>query len=281
MAAAATTGCVHTPLPIAMTPPQEVALREPLSLETLAVLDFVDARPAFERSELPIDESLSGSRVPADDRFWSFHAEDPTLPQDPAAAPDWGSRVTGTQAFAWYPFPHHGIGKPVVRPVGIGVADYLALEIEQRGVFANVIRVRNADEARVAGAQVILSGRIDRFGSLLAVVDDRYVVRPDDWVEFRLLSAAAYDAELRRVDGAAPLLARSCVGRVEDRHPSDKLNGYAGNQAVHPYYRLDATDFPAYAAEDMAVHARRALEQATAPLMSDLEQTLQPATPSP
>ena len=49
-------GCIYPPpLPLAMAPADAVALAEPKSDRTLAVLDFADERPEFERSRLEID----------------------------------------------------------------------------------------------------------------------------------------------------------------------------------------------------------------------------------
>ena len=105
-------GCgTQGPLPVDLPPAHAVALPAALSTETIAVLDFEDARPEFERSEAAIDELFIGGRFLANDRFWGFHAVGGDLKEDPAVPPDLHARVTGSAAFSWYPFPNHGIGR--------------------------------------------------------------------------------------------------------------------------------------------------------------------------
>src|SRR5262249_26860276 len=162
-----------------------------------AVIDFVDARPEFERSEGEIDEHFIGGRWLARDRFWSFHAIGGDLKEDPAIPPDLNARVTGAAAFAGDPFPNPGDGKPRPAPAALGLADYVALHLEQRGVFARVIRARDEDQAKAAGATLLLRGRIDRFGAMLAQGHDPYAAHPDDGQDFRLVAAADYEIELR------------------------------------------------------------------------------------
>src|SRR5688572_1104451 len=219
-------GCIYPPpLPLAMAPADAVVLAEPKSDKTLAVLDFADERPEFERSKLEIDEKAIGGPWFANDRFFSFHADDGTLPADPAPPGDLRGRVTGEGAFAWYPFPNHGIGKPLVRPVAQGLADYLALSIEERGLFAKVVRAKDEAEAAAVGADVVLRGRIDRFATLLAEAHDPFVPRPDDWVQFRLLALAQFQMGFGSI-GELPWLESACVGRDEDPQFFDKLNAY-------------------------------------------------------
>lgn len=274
-------GCIHRPpIPWPMTPPHVVALERPRSPEILAVLDFVDARPDFERSPRAIDERSVGARWLADDRFFTFHVDDATLARDPAPAPDLRARVTGDAAFAWFPFPHHGVGRPSVGPLGRTFADYLALQIEQRGLFAKVIRAPDGATALAAGATLQLAGRVDRFGAMFAEARDPYVVRPDDWIEYRLLAVAQLHAELSRADDEAPLLRHDCLGRDDDLHLGDRLEGFRGSQ-VHPLYQLDSEDLPRLAIEDLVSHARRALERATAPLLAEIERVIVPAMPPP
>src|SRR4030095_5680542 len=124
--AAGCTSAPPPPLPYALPPWRAVARAETATPDTIAVLDFVDARPDFEQSKGEINEVPIGGIWLAYDRFWSFHADDATLERDPALAPDLRARVTGEAAFAWYPFPNPGIGKPYVEPLSAGLADYLA-----------------------------------------------------------------------------------------------------------------------------------------------------------
>jgi hypothetical protein len=188
--------------------------------------------------------------------------------------------VTGDAAFAWYPFPNHGIGEPLVTPIGPALADYVALELEQRGVFAKVVRVRDAAAAKSAGATLLMSGRVQRFGAMIAESHDPYVVRPDDWVEYHLVAAARYSVELARADVPTPLLARDCLGRDEEPNLADELTKRRGSQVL-PIERLDAQDFPTWATHDLAAHARRALERATAPLVTEVERVVGPSASSP
>ena len=57
-------GCIYPPpLPLAMAPADAVVLAEPKSDKTLAVLDFADERPEFERSKLQRQLLEAGGRV--------------------------------------------------------------------------------------------------------------------------------------------------------------------------------------------------------------------------
>jgi len=277
---AAAACCATRPLPLPMAPARRVALDAALSPDTLAVVDFVDARPEFEQSALEIDERDVGWHWLQEDRFFEFRPSRGTLAADPLPAPDLRARVTGEAAFAWYPFPNHGIGRPRVRPLHEALPDYVALSIEQRGLFARVIRAKDAGAARGAGATLVLTGVIERFGATLAPTPDPYVVRPDDPVDFRLLAAARVQVVVARLDDEKPLLVRQCVGFDEEPHLFDRLPPFSA-APPRSLRRLDASGFPAYAAEDLAVHARRALERATAPLIAALESVLAPPAASP
>lgn len=278
--ALASAGCVTQPTPLAMAPARWVALDVAKSEQTIAVLDFTDARPDFERSAAFFDERAIGGRWWARDRFFSFHPVDAGLAADPAMPPDIRARVLGAAAFRWYPFPNHGIGKPLAAASAIGLSDYVALALEQRGIFARVVRAPDAATAREAGATLFLEGTIDRFGALLAESRDPFVVRPDDWTEYQLLAATDYSVRLTTSDGSTPLFTRECVGRSDDLHLFDRLTPFRGSQS-RPLYQLDATDFPADALGDMGDHARRSLEQATAPLIASLEEIAGPASGAP
>lgn len=271
-------GCVQSPLPLPMAPVRARERSEPASAAILAVLDFADLRPEFERSEEAIDERFIGGRYFALDRFWTFHSSDAELDDDPAEAPDLRARVTGTGAFRWYPFPNHGWGKPLPAPLETALPDYLALHLEQRRVFARVVRVSDARVAAAVGATLLLSGRIDRFGAQLAELRDPFVVRPDDWAEFRVLAAADYTVTLAPLDGSAPLLERRCRARDDQSRLLDELERYRGRQA-HPYWQLDAEHFPGIAEEDLVARARRALEGATVPLIAAIEASVAPPSP--
>ncbi len=272
-------GCVQSPLPLPMAPVRARERVEPASSEVLAVLDFDDQRPEFERSEEAIDERFVGSRYFALDRFWTFHSADAELDQDPAQAPDLRARVTGTAAFRWYPFPNHGWGKPLPAPLATALADYVALHLEQRRVFARVVRVQDARVAAAVGATLLLSGRIDRFGAELAELRDPFVVRPDDWTEFRLLAAADYTIALTPIAGGEPLLSRRCKARDDQSRLLDDLEHYRGNQA-QPLWQLDAEHFPGFAEADLVDRARRALEGATVPLVAAIEAAVAPPAAS-
>jgi hypothetical protein len=261
------------PLPLALPPARAVALPAVLCNETLAILDFVDARPDFERSEAKIDERFIGGRWLATDRFWSFHAIGGDLKEDPANPPDLNARVLGAAAFAWYPYPNPGVGKPGPAPAALGMADYVALHVEQRGLFARVVRVRDLEQAKAAGAALVMSGRIDRFGAMLAQAHDPYSVRPDDGLDFRLVAAADYSVELRRVAGDELLLARECLGRDESYDLSDELTPFRGPQPV-PGVQLSQSRFPRMAEADLANHGRRSLERATVPLVAAVEERM-------
>jgi hypothetical protein len=266
--------CVgEPPLPLALPPAHAVALPAVLCDETLAIQDFVDARPDFERSDAEIDEHFIGGRWLARDRFWAFHAIGGDLKEDPAIPPDLHARVTGTAAFAWYPFPNQGVGKPGPAPVSLGMADYVALHFEQRGVFARVVRVRDAEQAKAAGATLLLTGRIDRFGAMLAQAHDPYSARPDDGLDFRLVAAADYQVELRRITGDELLLARECLGRDESYDLSDELTPFRGPQPL-PGILISQARFPRMAEADLANHGRRSLERATVPLVAAVEERL-------
>jgi hypothetical protein len=272
-------GCAHAPLPLPMAPVPAVALKEPLSGGTLAVLDFVDARPEFERGPHEIDEFDVGGRWIARDSFWYLHTAAGELPADPAPPPDVRARVTGEAAFAWYPFPNHGLGRPLLNRLELALPDYLALHLEQRRVFFRVVRVRDAAAAREVGATFTLGGRIDRFGALFAEVEDPYVVRADEPLEYRLLAAVRFQATLAREGDASPLLERDCLGRDEEADLRDHLPDLNATPS-RSLRRLDAEDVGWQAREDMATHARRALERATAPLIAAVETALAPAPPA-
>jgi hypothetical protein len=153
------------------------------------------------------------------------------------------------------------------------MADYVALHLEQRGLFARVIRVRDEEQARAAGATLLLRGRIDRFGAMLAQAHDPYAARPDDSLDFRLVAAADYEIELRRVEGDELLLARECLGRDESYHLNDELSGLRGSQPV-PGIQVSPSQFPRMAEADMANHGRRSLERATVPLVAAVEERM-------
>lgn len=264
------------PLPLALPPARAVTLPTVLSDDTLAVLDFVDARPDFERTPGEMDEHFIGGRWLAMDRFWSFHAVGGDLKEDPAIPPDLHARVLGAAAFAWYPFPNPGVGKPGLAPASLGMADYVALHLEQRGVFARVIRTRDAEQAKAAGATLVLSGRIDRFGAMLAQGHDPYAARPDDGADFRLVAASDYQIELRRVADDELLLARECLGRDESYDLNDQLTLLRGSQPL-PGVQVSASRFPKMAEADMANHGRRSLERATVPLVAAVEERMRQA----
>jgi hypothetical protein len=273
-AALAAAACVsEPPLPLALPPAHAVALPAVLCDDTLAVIDFVDARPEFERSSGEIDEYNIGGRWLARDRFWSFHTIGGDLKEDPALPPDLNARVLGAAAFAWYPFPNPGVGKPGPAPAAFGMADYVALHLEQRGVFARVIRVRDMDQAKAAGATLTLTGRIDRFGAMLAQGHDPYAARPDDGLDFRLVAASDYQIELRRVADDELLLARECLGRDESYDLNDELTALRGPQPL-PGVIVSPSRFPRMAEADMANHGRRSLERATVPLVAAVEERM-------
>ncbi len=272
-------GCVQSPLPLPMAPVRARERTAPASAEILAILDFDDQRPEFERSEEAVDERFIGGRYFALDRFWSFHSSDAELEEDPAEAPDLRARVTGTGAFRWYPFPNHGWGKPLPAPLATALPDYLALHLEQRRVFAKVVRVSDARVAGAVGATLLLRGRIDRFGAQLAELRDPFVVRPDDWTEFRVLAAADYTVALTSLDGLNPFLERRCHARDDQSRLLDELEHYRGRQA-QPYWQLDAEHFPGFADRDLVDRARRALEGATVPLIAAIEATVTPPPPA-
>lgn len=275
-AASGAGGCVSSPLPITMAPVRAQERAEPASAAILAVLDFIDARPDFERSEQPIDEY----DIAAYDRFWSFHADDATLESDPAAAPERRARVTGDGAFSWFPFPNHGWGKPLPAPLSTALADYVALHLEQRRAFTKIFRVRDAAMAHEVGATLLLTGRIDRFGAQLTELGDPFVVRPDDWIEYRLVAGADYSVELVPATGGEPLLARRCRARDDLGRQMDALEPFRGSHA-QPHHQLDAADFPGNAESDMVDHARRALEAATVPLIAAIEEAVAEKAPDP
>jgi hypothetical protein len=269
-----TPACVgSSPLPAPLPPPAAVALPAPLSRDVVAVVDFVDARPDFERSDAEIDERFVGGRWLALDRYFTFHAVGGDLKTDPATPPDFHARVTGTSAFAWYPFPNPGVGLPRIEPVAAGLADYLALHLEQRGLFARVLRAPDEATARAAGATLVMTGRIDRFGALFAETSDPYVVRPDDPSDWRIAGAALYSVEVRRLADGALLLAHDCVGRDEDPHLFDELARFRGPAEIEGI-ELSPARMPRLALADLARHCRRSLERATAPLLAAVEQRL-------
>lgn len=270
-AALAAGGCgTQGPLPVDLPPAHAVALPSALSTETIAVLDFEDARPEFERSEAAIDELFIGGRFLANDRFWGFHAVGGDLPEDPAVPPDLHARVTGSAAFSWYPFPNHGIGKPLPAPVALGLADYVALHLEQRGIFGRVVRARDVEQARAARATLLLSGRIVRFGAMFAEVKDPFAVRSDDPRDWRIVAAADYRVEVRRVEDGSLVLDRECLGRDEESHLFDELAHFRGSGTVGRY-TLSQSRMPELAAADLASHSRRSLERATVPLIAAVE----------
>ena len=275
-AAAAGGGCVSSPLPITMAPVRAQEREAPASDALLAVLDFIDARPDFERSTLPIDEyDIAGF-----DRFWSFHADDASLPADPAAPPERRARVTGDGAFSWYPFPNHGWGKPLPAPLSIALADYIALHLEQRRAFTTIVRVRDAEMARQVGAKLLLTGRIDRFGAQFTERADPLVARPDDWAEFRLVAGADYTVQLVPATGGEPLLSRRCRARDDFGRQHDALERYRGSQR-EPLWQIDSADLPGDAESDMVDRARRALEAATVPLIAAIEEAVAETAPDP
>jgi hypothetical protein len=270
-AALAAGGCASAPpLPVDLPPAHAVALPAALSTETIAVLDFEDARPEFERSEAALDEHFIGGRFLANDRFWWFHPLGGDLPQDPALPPDVRARVTGTAAFSWYPFPNHGIGKPLPAPVALGLSDYIALHLEQRGIFGRVVRARDPEQARAARATLLLTGRVDRFGAMFTEVKDPFAVRSDDPRDWRIVAASDYKVELRKAEDGALVLARECLGRDEDDHIFDELAHFRGSGAV-ANYRLSQSKMANFAASDLASHSRRSLERATVPLIAAVE----------
>lgn len=272
-AAGGAAGCTATALPVTMAPARARELPQPLRAEILAVLDFEDARPAFERSREAIDELPAGGRSFALDRFWSFHSDDAGLAEDPAAPPDLRGRVTGDGAWLWYPFPNHGWGRPLPAPLAQGLADYVALHLEQRRIFAQVIRARTPEEAARHGATLLLAGRVDRFGAMLAELRDPFVARPDDWQEFRMLAAADYSVALAPGDGSPALLERRCAVREDQSRLTDSLDRFRGSQR-QPLWQLDAEDFPAMAEHDLAQRLRRALAAATIDLVAAVEESL-------
>jgi hypothetical protein len=247
-----------------------VSLPSALSNETIAILDFDDARPAFERSDAALDEHFIGGRFLAVDRFRSFHPLGGDLDSDPANEPDVRARVTGTAAFTWYPFPNHGIGRALPAPVSVGLADYVALSLEERGIFFRVVRARDVEQARAAKATLLLSGRVDRFAAVFAAARDPYAVRADDPRDWRLVAAADYRIEVRRTQDDTLLLDRECVGRDEADHLFDELPPFRGSGEVERY-SLSQSRMPRIAASDMARHSRRSLERATIPLVAAVE----------
>src|SRR5262249_24124776 len=157
------------------------------------------------------------------------------LPSDPAVPPDVRARVTGSAAFSWYPFPNHGIGRPLPAPVALGLADYVALHLEQRGIFGRVVRVKDPEQARAAKATLLLTGRVDRFGAMFAEVKDPFAVRADDPRDWRIVAAADYKVELRKVEDGTLVLARECLGRDEESHLFDELPHFRGSGTVERY----------------------------------------------
>jgi hypothetical protein len=256
-----------------MPPPAFQALERPLVSETLAVLDFEDARPEFERGPAEVDERFIGGRFLALDRFWSFHSRGGELESDPAPPPDVRARVLGAAALAWFPFPNHGVGRPLPTPASRALADYVALALEQRGLFRRVVRARDSSAAQAAGAAFVLNGRIERLGALLAETRDPFVNRPDDWLVHRLLASADFTVRVLAPNPALPDFARTCRGRDERAHLFDALSHHRGDAAT-PTLALAAGDFPGMAALDLARHLRRSLESAAAPLLPALEDWL-------
>jgi hypothetical protein len=270
IAAAAFPACVQAPRPTPMAPHRQVARAAPRDPAVLALLDFADLRPIAERGRARIEELPTGGEWFARDRFWSFHDDAATLEQDPGVAPECHGRITGDGAFAWYPFPNHGVGAPRVAPLTIALPDYLALLIEQRGLFNRVVRCRDESAAAELGASLVLHGRIDHFASLLTARPDPFAVRPDDRAEFRLVAGADFSVEIRESGATEALFERRCRARDDQGRLQQQLEHYRGSQAS-PWWRLDAGDFPAMAQHDLGDRARRALTEAAGFLLAELE----------
>ncbi|MBM4015461.1 MAG: hypothetical protein FJ293_10925 [Planctomycetes bacterium] len=272
-------GCMQPLRPTAMAPDREVARLEPRDPAVLALLDFEDARPPEERGASMLEEAPIGGRWFATDRFWSFHDDAAALSADAAAPPELHARVTGAQAFTWYPYPNHGIGAPRPAPLAVALPDYLALQIEQRALFHRVVRCHDEATALELGADLVLSGRIDHLAGILAERRDPFAVRPDDRAEYSLLAGADFTITIHAPPEAEPLLERRCRHRDDQARLQQELERYRGTQPS-PWWQLDAADFPSMALHDLGERTRRALAQAAGGLLAELEEAVAARAPA-
>ena len=272
-------GCAQPLRPTAMAPDRQVARQAPRDPAVLALLDFDDARPAAERGTSTLEEAPIGGTRLATDRFWSFHDDAATLAEDPAAPPELRARVTGAQAFAWYPFPNHGIGAPRTAPLAVALPDYLALQIEQRALFQRVLRCHDEATAGALGADVVLSGRIDHFAGILTERRDPFAVRPDDRAEFRLLAGTDFTIVIHDPAEAEPLFVRRCRNRDDQARLQQELEHHRGSQPS-PWWRLDSADFPHLALHDLGERTRRTLAAAAGGLLAEFEEAAAARAPA-
>ncbi len=260
------------PEPRAMTPVFPVALETPVTLDTIAVLDFEDRRPEWQSSPETIAESFDDSRVAPDNRFWNFRA---SAEVNSTGIDQPFLRVTGNGAFRWYPFPYSGTGGARGAPPSRGVADFVALSLERRGLSSRVVRAANLEEARRQGATFVLRGVLQEFVGLFSEVHDPQVPRPDDWRDSRVWSRVGVDLSLLQLPGENVAWSRA-FPVVEGETPPylfDELSRFRGTgfyKALH----LDQESQPEMAFSDLVTHLQIHLEAVTVATLNDLEDSL-------
>jgi len=265
--------CSFTPRAPVLTSPPAVPPRSAMvQAGLLAVVDWTDQRPDYERG----DGAVSGirSRESEPRRFyWHFDPDGPSFrPESEFAGHH--VKITGDGAFAWYSFPFTGTLGAEKQSLAEGLTDYVGLALAQRGAVSEVVRVDDRAQARTLQADWVLLGEIRHFACLFRerpVDPDR---ASDDHQKFQL--ASRVELHLSLEDAAGAVLFEETFSHSadpEDLHLFDDLD-LRRDSMVLPITLVDAADTPQYAFSDMVAHLQRELARQTLAVTAALEQSL-------
>ena len=263
------------PEPRAMTPPALLPLPEPLVEELLAVVDCEDQRPESDQLDAVLHDNFLSDVLPPS-YFWYFRPSS----SGSGTEQDGEARATGEAAFLWHPFPYAGVGSAASAPADRGVADYLAIALQNRGLAPRVIRVGSVEEGRLRGAGYVLESTLGALGCRFVEVNPIDDARPDDVREFRLAPAVAIELRLHRLlDDHLLWEERFDLGEPDaadlllDRTAHHRGTGY------RPWLRLDPERMHERAFADMVAQVERRLAAVTRASVDGVESALRTRYP--
>jgi hypothetical protein len=261
-----------------LTPPLLVPRQENApSATTLAVVDFEDLRPDYQRGAHAVNEPPTtagrGARL-----YWYF-AGAPLQDDPPADAVGEHARITGDAAFAWISYPN--VGQPArTAPPALGIADYFAAVLLQRGLVERVVRVSSVEEASAVAADLVLSAKLHDFVSVFQQRPAERWRPKDDDQRFELITRVRL--EVRLVQGSRTLFEETMAhdGDPENLSVHDHLHLWRETE-FRPVLALDQEEMPEATFEDMVRHAQQALEAIARTTLDLIEGLRRPAEPAP